>query len=93
MAKPTLIIYGATSFTARELLNHLDTHRDQAQFDVILAGRSQERLEAAASKLKRKHEVVACQLHDADAVARMVAKGNVVVNLAGEYGVTGGDVS
>lgn len=84
MTKPTLIVYGATSFTAKELLDYLDTHHDQEKFNVILAGRSQQRLEDAAARLKREHEIVACQLDDAEGVKRLVAKGEVVVNLAGK---------
>lgn len=83
MTKPTLIVYGATSFTAKELLNYLDTHHDQDKFEVILAGRSFQRLQDAVSHLKKKHEIVACQLDDAEGVKKLVAKGQVVVNLAG----------
>lgn len=83
MSKPTVIIYGATSFTARELLDYLDDHRDHEKFNVILAGRSHKRLQDAASKLKRTHEIAECQLGDETSVKDLVARGDVVVNLAG----------
>jgi short subunit dehydrogenase-like uncharacterized protein len=84
MPKPVLIIYGATSYTAKELLLYLDSHPQQDEFDVILAGRNEEKLKAAASKLKKRHEIATCQLNDEEAVKNLVGKGNVVINLAGE---------
>nr|XP_018261104.1 uncharacterized protein I303_06825 [Kwoniella dejecticola CBS 10117]OBR83262.1 hypothetical protein I303_06825 [Kwoniella dejecticola CBS 10117] len=82
--KPTLIIYGATSYTARQLLAYLDTHPDSVSFDFILAGRNQQKLEQANNKLSQSREVVACQLDDPDGVRSLVAKGDIVVNLAGD---------
>ena len=84
MSKPTLIVYGASSYTAKELLIYLDTHSQEDEFDVILAGRNEERLKAAASKMKKRHEIAACQLDDQEGVKKLVARGNVVINLAGE---------
>nr|XP_019010531.1 uncharacterized protein I206_05003 [Kwoniella pini CBS 10737]OCF49312.1 hypothetical protein I206_05003 [Kwoniella pini CBS 10737] len=81
-SKPTLIIYGATSFTARQLLAYLDNHPDKASFEFILAGRNQEKLESTNVKLSYPREIVACQLNDEDGVKSLVEKGDVVVNLA-----------
>ncbi|WRT70025.1 uncharacterized protein IL334_007018 [Kwoniella shivajii] len=83
--KPTLIIYGATSFTAKQLLVYLDTHHDGDQFEFILAGRNQSRLAAANAKLRTSREIIACQLDDEEGVTNLVAKGDVVVNLAGPF--------
>ena len=84
MSKPTVIVYGATSYTAKELLLYLDTHTENDQFDVILAGRNEDRLKTAASKMKKQHAIAVCQLDDQADVKKLVAKGNVVINLAGE---------
>nr|XP_018999967.1 uncharacterized protein I203_07496 [Kwoniella mangroviensis CBS 8507]OCF63428.1 hypothetical protein I203_07496 [Kwoniella mangroviensis CBS 8507] len=84
-SKPTLIIYGATSFTARNLLSYLDTHSEGDSFEFILSGRNQQKLEIANGKLQRPREVVVCQLNDEDDVKKLVEKGQVVVNLAGPF--------
>ncbi|WWC95166.1 hypothetical protein V866_002020 [Kwoniella sp. B9012] len=84
-SKPTLIIYGATSFTARNLLSYLDTHPEGDSFEFILSGRNQQKLEIANGKLQRPREVVSCQLDDEDGVKKLVEKGQVVVNLAGPF--------
>ncbi|WVQ78993.1 hypothetical protein IAT38_001085 [Cryptococcus sp. DSM 104549] len=83
--KPTLIIYGANSFTAQQLLTYLEAHPDAPAFDFILAGRSPQKLEAVNGKLKTKHEVVVCELTDREAVERLVDRGDVVINFAGPY--------
>ncbi|WWC91919.1 uncharacterized protein L201_006871 [Kwoniella dendrophila CBS 6074] len=83
--KPTLIIYGATSYTARQLLPYLDLHRDSTQFEFILSGRNKEKLQAANAKLNKPREIAVCQLNDEEAVKDLVAKGDVVVNLAGPF--------
>ncbi|OCF43719.1 hypothetical protein I317_02472 [Kwoniella heveanensis CBS 569] len=84
--KPTLIIYGATSFTARQLILYLDTHTDGKLFDFILAGRNQTKLETTNQKLAGgKRKIAVCQLNDEEAVKKLVEKGDVVVNLAGPF--------
>ncbi|WVQ94909.1 hypothetical protein IAU59_001995 [Kwoniella sp. CBS 9459] len=84
--KPTLIIYGATSFTARQLILYLDNHIDGKLFDFILAGRNASKLEATNNKLAGgKREIGVCQLDDEEGVKELVAKGDVVVNLAGPF--------
>ncbi|WVR09607.1 hypothetical protein IAU60_006679 [Kwoniella sp. DSM 27419] len=84
-AKPTLIIYGASSFTARQLILYLDTHKDISRFDFILAGRNRERLESANGRLGTKREIAVCDLKDEQAVAELVEKGQVIINLAGPF--------
>ena len=84
MSTPTLIIYGATSFTARQLLLYLDTHPDSSQFEFILAGRNAQKLESLNEDLlQTRREVIACDLDDGIGVKRLVEQGQVVVNLAG----------
>jgi short subunit dehydrogenase-like uncharacterized protein len=85
MPKPTLIIHGASSFTATELLAYLDAHPQGDQFDFILAGRNAAKLEARNAPLKTKREVVVVDLSDEGSVRALVAKGQVVVNLAGGW--------
>jgi short subunit dehydrogenase-like uncharacterized protein len=88
MSKPTVIVYGATSYTGKELLNYFDTHPQNAEFDVILAGRNGAKLQTAAGDLQKRHETVTCRLDNEDEVRNLVARGNVVINLAGELRYT-----
>lgn len=81
--KPTVIVYGATAFTAGPLLPYLDTHPDADEFDFILAGRNKSKLDAASAKLNSKPETVAVELGDEEGVRRLIDKGDVVMNLAG----------
>jgi short subunit dehydrogenase-like uncharacterized protein len=83
-SKAKVIVYGATSFTARELLTYLDNHPQSHLFDVILSGRNLQRLQASAEKLEKKHKIVACQLDDQEGVKNLISQGDVVINLAGE---------
>lgn len=84
-SKPTLIIYGATAFTAAPLLTHLDDHPEGDQFELILAGRNGQKLDKAKKELKKKVEIVAVELTDEEGVRALVGKGDVVLNLAGGY--------
>ncbi|WVF67310.1 hypothetical protein IAT40_002061 [Kwoniella sp. CBS 6097] len=84
--KPTLIIYGATSFTARQLILYLDTHVDGKLFDFILAGRNASKLQTTNDKLAGgKRDIAVCQLDDEEEVKKLVGRGDVVVNLAGPF--------
>ena len=82
--QPVIIVYGATAYTARALLPYLDEHPDGNDFGFILAGRNKSKLDAVNSKLHTKREVIAVTLEDAEGVKRLVAKGDLVMNLAGE---------
>lgn len=84
MPKPTLIIHGASSFTARELLRYLDQHPESESFDFVLAGRTKEKLEKANKILKTPREVCTVDLKDESSVKKLIETGDVVVNLAGE---------
>jgi short subunit dehydrogenase-like uncharacterized protein len=84
-AKPTVVIYGATSFTARHLLSYLDTHPEEEGFEFILAGRNREKLDAANGRLGRRREVMVIDLSVEEGVRRMVQKASVIINLAGEW--------
>jgi len=83
MSKPTVILYGATSYTGKELLNYFDTHPQNSEFDVILAGRNGAKLQNVAKDLKKRHETAVCRLTDADEVRDLISRGDVVINLAG----------
>jgi short subunit dehydrogenase-like uncharacterized protein len=83
--RPTIIVYGATAFTAGPLLPYLDTHPDGEEFDFILAGRTKSKLDAANAKLTTKRKVVALDLKDKEGVRGLVEKGDVVMNLAGSH--------
>lgn len=80
---PTIVIYGATAFTAGTLLTYLDTHPDGHEFNFILAGRNRSRLETANAKLRTKREIAAVDLSDEEGVRDLVGKADVVINLAG----------
>ncbi|RSH91460.1 hypothetical protein EHS25_009759 [Saitozyma podzolica] len=83
--KPTLLICGATSFTARVLLTYLDTHPDSHSFEFILVGRNASKLDEANSALRTKRETLVVRLEDEGEVERMVQRGDVVLNLAGPF--------
>jgi short subunit dehydrogenase-like uncharacterized protein len=85
-SKPTLLICGATSFTARVLLTYLDTHADSSRFEFILVGRNASKLDEANAALRTKRETLVVRLEDEGEVERMVERGDVVLNLAGESG-------
>lgn len=80
-----IIVYGATSFTAQNLLPYLESHPDRDNFEFILGGRNAQKLEAVNEKLTKKREVVVCDLKNDEEVEKMVKKGDVVMNLAGEF--------
>ena len=82
--KPTVIVYGATSFTGKELLTYLDTHHQNHEFDVILSGRNEQKLKVSAEKLIKKHKIIAAQLDDEQGVKKLIEAGDVVINLAGK---------
>ena len=83
--RPTIIVHGATAFTAENLLVYLDTHRDGEEFDLILAGRNQARLDKVKARLSGDHEVVVVDLTKEDTVRGLVARGDVVINIAGAF--------
>ncbi|XAO26240.1 hypothetical protein I312_105074 [Cryptococcus bacillisporus CA1280] len=83
--KPVLVIYGATAYTAQQLFTYLEEHPEAEDFDFILAGRNQTKLDKLNESLKIKREVIACELSDEEGVAAMVKRGDVIVNFAGPY--------
>lgn len=84
-SKPTLVIHGASAFTATELLSYLDNHPQGELFEFILAGRTRSKLEDKNAGLKNRREVLVVDVSKENDVKALVAKGDVVVNLAGEY--------
>ncbi|WWD19827.1 hypothetical protein CI109_104293 [Kwoniella shandongensis] len=83
--KPTLIVYGATSFTARQLLKYLESHPESSQFKFILSGRNAGRLESVNARLNTPREIEVADLADEARVKELVKKGDVILNLAGPY--------
>jgi hypothetical protein len=93
--KHTILIYGATSYTARLLIDYLATHPERKQFTFALAGRNPEKLKRLVDELHQanedgeegKTEWIACALEDTaegyPKVAAMVSDAEVVINLAG----------
>lgn len=93
--KHTILIYGATSYTARLLIDYLATHPERKQFTFALAGRNPEKLKKLVDELHQanedgeegKTEWIACALEDTiegyPKVAAMVSDAEVVINLAG----------
>ena len=84
MSKPTVVLYGATSYSGRQLLEYLDTHREADRFNLILAGRNPTKLKKAASSLKGEYETICTELTDLEGVRAMVERATVVINLAGK---------
>ncbi|OXG15298.1 saccharopine dehydrogenase [Cryptococcus neoformans Tu401-1] len=83
--KPVLVIYGATAYTAQQLFTYLEEHPEAEDFDFILAGRNQTKLDKLNESLKTKREVIVCELSDEEGVGAMVKRGDVIVNFAGPY--------
>jgi short subunit dehydrogenase-like uncharacterized protein len=83
---PTLVVYGATSYTAtRHLLPYLANHEDASKFELVLAGRNAGRLEAANALLpSSSRKIVALSLDDSAAVDALVTRADAVINLAGQ---------
>ena len=88
---PTLIVHGATSFTASALLLYLRDHPDLPSLTIILAGRSLSRLETRRSSLGVNWECHALDLSDESAVRALVDRGDVVLNLAGPFKLHGAE--
>lgn len=93
--KHTILVYGATSYTARLLIDYLSNHPERKTFTYALAGRNPKKLRKLVDELHRegedgeegKTEWIACPLEDTEQgrkrVAEMVADAEVVINLAG----------
>lgn len=83
-SKPTLIVYGATSYTAQFLLAYLDSHPQADSFNIILSGRNETKLKDIHAKYPGVADTVAVELSDEKCVHDLVARGDVIVNFAGE---------
>lgn len=94
--KHTILIYGATSYTARLLIDYLSNHPERKQFTYALAGRNPDKLKKLVEELHRDGEDgdedstkwIACALEDTQEghkrVAEMVSDAEMVINLAGK---------
>jgi len=90
-AKFDVLLYGATGFTGKLTAAYLDGHPALAGRRWAIAGRSLARLEEVAGTLGSAPAVVACELTDAEAVARMVRGARVVISCAGPYSLYDGE--
>lgn len=91
----TILIYGATSYTARLVIDYLSAHPERKAFTYALAGRNPDKLKKLVDEVHRededgeqgKTEWIACPLEDTEQgrkrVAEMVSDAEIVVNLAG----------
>lgn len=84
---PTLVVYGATSYTATQhLLPYLATHPEADKFDLVLAGQNTSRLDAANALLPGStRKIVTLTLDDTPAVEALVKRADAVINLAGMW--------
>lgn len=89
MAKtqPTVVVYGATSYTAsKHLLPYLATHHDVDKFHLVLAGRNPDKLAALDASLPSagpRREVVTVRLDNPAGVEALVRQADVIINFAG----------
>lgn len=93
MSTPTVVIYGATSYTATvHLIPYLAAHPDlkSGQFKLVLAGRNKGKIDAVAKAVQLPDgthpETVALSLDDRPAVDALVQRASVIINLAGALG-------
>ncbi|WVQ75602.1 hypothetical protein IAR50_005230 [Cryptococcus sp. DSM 104548] len=85
---PLAVVYGATSFTARQLLTYLEAHPALAahEFDYAISGRNKAKLDTLnESLLGGKREVIVLELGDLQGVQAMVERASVIINCAGPY--------
>lgn len=82
----SVCIYGATSYTGRQVIDYLASHPQSKAFTFALAGRNKEKLEKLQSEddNAKKHDILVVDLQKEDEVKDMVAKSTVILNLAGE---------
>jgi short subunit dehydrogenase-like uncharacterized protein len=91
MPTPTLIVYGATAFTAQPLLQYLKSHPDKGHFSVILSGRNLAKLDALNEKHGTHWPVIPADLKNEAQVVSLVENGDIVLNLAGPFARNGGE--
>ena len=80
-----IVVYGATGYTGRLIAREL-TERGA---EIILAGRSRERLEALAAGLDGNPDVAAVPLDDAAGLRALIGDAAVVVGCAGPFTLHG----
>ncbi|KLT44441.1 hypothetical protein CC85DRAFT_271240 [Cutaneotrichosporon oleaginosum] len=85
---PTLVVYGATSYTAKHhLLPYLASHPDADSFRLVLSGRNIDKLTAVNDLLppNAEREIFPLKLNDQGGVEALCKRADVVLNLAGPY--------
>jgi len=76
-----VLIYGASGFTGKLVARAL---RDDGDFDLVLAGRTAEKLEALAGEIGR-GDVRVAAAHEIDKLKEIFADVDVVVNCSGPF--------
>ncbi|KAK4687657.1 hypothetical protein P7C73_g2462, partial [Tremellales sp. Uapishka_1] len=93
-SQPSILVYGATSFTALQFIEYIESHSQAKAFHTILAGRNGAKLEKLNAKLGGKWDTVAFELEDDQVVQGHVERCSIVVNFAGRswsYRLSGKD--
>lgn len=95
--KYNLIVYGVSGYTGELTLEYIATHvKPGLKFAV--AGRTVEKVKAMKDKVFSKHEynfdpdVIQCSLDDGLAMRRMCLEADCIVNIAGPFMLTGGEM-
>lgn len=85
MAKTVLVI-GATGFTGKLVAIYLATHPELSNFNLVLGGRSQSKLDAVVAELPAgTARTVKIDVNNDEEVENAVKPVNVVINTAGPF--------
>ena len=83
-----LVVYGASGFVGRQVVQYLSSHPDAEQFCWAVAGRSRQKLEAVCQQIGGRAAAVdqwVADSQDQEAIDRFVSQARVVVNTAGPF--------
>lgn len=90
MAKPCIVVYGATAFCARPIIELLVAHPDRSSFSLVLSGRSPDKLAALAAQFDSP-PVHAASTTDQMAIDALVGSCSLVINCAGPFRRSGAE--
>ena len=80
-ARPSVVVYGASGYTGRQVARELV----QRGARTLVAGRTHRKLAALADELGGEVEIRTAALDDVEALRSLCAEGDVVVNCAGPF--------